>query len=145
VSSLSLLDDSQSSCRSGADGPSSFVWACMPDGPTTKQNQLVVTAASVHPNHFSDVCTCTLILYIFAATCMEGSQLLCVSASANSQPTSGQLSSQCQRNMVILDATINPCEPLKQTDHNRFSVLLPWCDNITIHNQHQPTFYCQCA
>lgn len=25
VSSLSLLDDSQSSCRSGADGPSSFV------------------------------------------------------------------------------------------------------------------------
>jgi hypothetical protein len=40
VSSLSLLDDSQSSCRSGADGPSSFAWACMPDGPATKQNQL---------------------------------------------------------------------------------------------------------
>lgn len=33
VSSLSLLDDSQSSCRSGAEGPSSMLWACMPDGP----------------------------------------------------------------------------------------------------------------
>jgi hypothetical protein len=40
VSSLSLLDDRQSSCRSGAEGPSSIVWAWMPDGPTKKENQL---------------------------------------------------------------------------------------------------------
>lgn len=40
VSSLSLLDDNQSSCRSGAEGPFSIVWDCMPDGPTIKRNQL---------------------------------------------------------------------------------------------------------
>lgn len=104
--------------------------------------------ASVHPNHLSNACTCTLILYIFAATCMEGSQLLRVPTSTNSQPASGRLSSQCPHNMVILGATINLCEPFKHTDHNRFSVLFPWCDNNnnnTIHNQHQPTVSCHCA
>jgi hypothetical protein len=50
---------------------------------------------------------------------------VCVSALANSQPASGQLSSQCPHDTVILGVTINLCEPFKQTDHNRFSVLFP--------------------
>lgn len=101
--------------------------------------------ASVHPHHFSDACTSTLILYMFAATSMEGSQLLCVYALANSQPASGQLSSQRPRDTVISGVTINLCAPFKHTDHNRFSVLFPLCDNTTIQNEHQPTVYCNCA
>jgi hypothetical protein len=58
--------------------------------------------------------------------------VVCVSALANSQPASGQLSSQCPHDTVILGATINLREPFKHTHHNMFSVMFPWCDNTTI-------------